>query len=320
MIGADHSMPPDPQSPPRAGRSNRSGQAAGSEIDRAAVRRGFARAASRYDLAPVLQREVAGRMAQRLTYVARPPSSILDLGCGTGADLAPLGERYPQATLTGCDVSLPMLERAGRHRPWFRRLFETAQRLVCTDALALPFADRSFDLVWSNLALQWTEDLAGALTEALRALEIGGLLTFSVPGPDTLMELREAFGEADGSPHVHRFPDMHDLGDLLVSCGFADPVMEMERIVLTYADANQLFRELRQAGAANAASGRRRALTGKAAWRRMLDRYERLRSGGRLPATFEIVYGHAWKPQPRTVADGRAIVRFPSRAQRSPAA
>ncbi|GAB4170167.1 MAG: methyltransferase domain-containing protein [Rhodocyclaceae bacterium] len=309
-------MPPDPQSQegqPNPMRPLRA-QSPDCELDRAAIRKGFARAAGSYDLAPVLQREVARRMARRLDCVRRTPSRILDLGCGTGADLTALSGRYPRCAVIGCDLSLPMLRVCGRRRSWVGRMLAAARPLVCADALRLPFGAQRFDLVWSNLALQWTQDLAASFAEALRVLDVGGLLMFSMPGPDTLSEVREAFAAADASPHVHRFPDMHDVGDLLVSSGFADPVMEMERITLTYADARQLFLELRQAGAANCSANRRRGLTGRAGWQRMLERYEGARSAGRLPAGFEILYGHAWKPQPRATDDGRAIVRFAARA------
>lgn len=281
------------------------------DLDPVAIRRGFERAASTCDLDPVLQREVARRMGRRLDLVKRAPQRLLDLGCGTGADLAALAARYPAAELAGCDACLPRLRRAAGKPSWVRRLLTRPRRvLACADVLRLPFPACRFDLVWSNLALQSTPDLAGALGEALRVLDVEGLLMFSMPGPDTLKELREAFAAADDFPHVHRFRDMHDVGDMLVACGFADPVMEMERITLTYSAAGDLFRDLRRAGAGNAARGRRQSLTGRAAWRRMLDRYDTMRVDGRLPATFEIVFGHAWKPQPLTCADGRAIVRF----------
>lgn len=293
-----------------AGQSDRRRQGEAG-LDPVAVRRGFERAASTCDLDPVLQREVARRMGQRLEFIKRAPARVLDLGCGTGADLAALAARYPAAEFAGCDACLPMLQRFAGKTSWIARLFRPDRRvLACADARRLPFPENRYDMLWSNLALQWSEDPAGVFGEALRVLDIEGLLIFSVPGPDTLSELREAFAAADDFPHVHRYPDMHDIGDMLVACGFADPVMEMERITLTYADAGDLFRELRRAGAGNAAVGRRRSLTGRAAWRRMLSRYDAMRIAGRLPATFEIVFGHAWKPQPRTSADGRAIVRF----------
>jgi malonyl-CoA O-methyltransferase len=147
-----------------------------------------------------------------------------------------------------------------------------------------------------------------ALAEAQRVLEVGGLLMFSTLGPDTLKELRAAF--ADGYAHTQRFIDMHDLGDMLVACGFADPVMDMEVLTLTYADFDDLLGELRAAGSGCAMRARRHGLTGRQSWARVRAACEGLRRDGRLPATFEVVYGHAWKAQPKQAGDGRAIVRF----------
>jgi malonyl-CoA O-methyltransferase len=160
------------------------------------------------------------------------------------------------------------------------------------------------------LALQWIDDPALAFVEFHRVLTTGGLLSFTTLGPDTLRELRSAFARVDSEVHVHRFIDMHDLGDMLLDAGFADPVMDMEILTLTYADSPSLMRELKALGAGNAAAGRRRGLTGARRWARALAALESFRVNGRLPASFEIVYGHAWKPEPRVAADGRAIVRF----------
>jgi malonyl-CoA O-methyltransferase len=158
--------------------------------------------------------------------------------------------------------------------------------------------------------LQWVDPLPQALAEFHRVLNIGGLVMFTTFGPDTLGELRRAFAAADATAHVNRFLDMHDVGDMLVQAGFADPVMDMEMITMTYADAAALMRDLKAIGAQNARSDRRRSLTGRRRWQRMLAALEEFRRDGRLPASFEVVYGHAWKPEPRLVDDGRAIVRF----------
>ena len=141
-----------------------------------------------------------------------------------------------------------------------------------------------------------------------RVLKVGGLLMFSCYGPDTLKELRNAFAARDAAPHVHGFVDMHDLGDMLSVCGYSAPVMDMEVITLTYADAEALLADLRATGQQNVLAERRRGLTGKGVLEGMRAAYEQLRRDGRLPASFEIVYGHAWKAQPRLTEDGRAIV------------
>jgi malonyl-CoA O-methyltransferase len=285
----------------------------GLDLDRGAIRRGFARAARRYDAAAVLQREVARRMAERLDLVKAAPRRVLDLGCGTGADFPLLGARYREATLIGCDASPAMLGRARGRGSWLRRLMPLLARapaLVCADAQRLPLAAGSVGLAWSNLMLHWAADAGAVLREAHRVLETGGVLLFSTLGPDTLKELRAAFASADAAPHVHGFTDMHDLGDLLVAAGFAEPVMDMEMITLTYADLDALADDLRASGAVNAAAGRRRGLTRPALWRQVRSAYEQIRRDGRLPASFEVIYGSAWKPEPRVAADGRAIVRL----------
>jgi malonyl-CoA O-methyltransferase len=163
--------------------------------------------------------------------------------------------------------------------------------------------------VWSNLALQWCNDLPDTFVELHRVLKVDGLLMFSTFGPDTLKELRGAFTGVDQHNHLNRFTDMHDIGDMLVHSGFAEPVMDMEYITLTYADVRGVLQDLKAIGAHNATAGRGRGLMGKNAWARLIENYERLRSNGKLPATFEVVYGHAWKPQPRTTRDGAAIIK-----------
>ena len=181
---------------------------------------------------------------------------------------------------------------------------------LCADVEALPLAANSVGMVWSNLAVQWCNDLPAAFAEMHRVLQPEGLLMFSTFGPDTLKELRQAFKGVDGHNHLNRFADMHDIGDMLVAAGFAEPVMDMEYITLTYGDVKAVMQDLRRIGAHNATAGRAQGMTGKGVWSRVLENYERLRRDGKLPATFEIIYGHAWKPQPRKIADGRAIIRM----------
>ena len=251
-------------------------------------------------------------MQERLDYVKIAPECILDLGCSRGGSFAGLAARYPQAQLVGLDISPAMLQagqvpRAGWQRWLGRGRRDEVQRLAA-DAVKLPLKSQSTAMVWSNLLLHWLDDPLPALAEAHRVLEVGGLVMFSTLGPDTLKELRSAF--ADGYAHTQRFIDMHDFGDMLVACGFADPVMDMEVLTLTYADFDDMLGELRAAGSGCAMKARRHGLTGRQSWARARAAYERLRSDGKLPATFEIIYGHAWKVQPRQIQDGRAIIQF----------
>jgi malonyl-CoA O-methyltransferase len=203
--------------------------------------------------------------------------------------------------------------RAGWQR-WLGLGRQNQVQRLAGDATKLPLKSQSTAIVWSNLLLHWLDDPLSVLAEAHRVLEVGGLLMFSTLGPDSLKELRSAF--SDGYAHTQRFIDMHDLGDMLVACGFADPVMDMEVLTLTYDGFDEMLGELRAAGSGCAMKVRRHGLTGRQAWFKARDAYERLRRNGKLPATFEIVYGHAWKVAPKQTADGRAIVRFDAAPRR----
>jgi malonyl-CoA O-methyltransferase len=280
------------------------------------VRRSFDRAARTYDEAAFLQREVCDRLVEHLEPMRLAPGRLLDLGCGTGHAFEALARRYPSASLLGLDIAPAMLERARGRSAWWQRLLGAPRpALVCADAERLPVASACVDLVFSNLALQWCEP-SRAFAEAARVLANDGLFLFSTVGPDTLKELRAAFAEADGAPHVNRFVDMHDLGDALVAAGFADPVMEMETITLEYDTALAVARDLKALGAVNSLPSRARGLPGRRRWERMTQAYERFRRDGVLPATWEIVYGHAWKVPPRRLADGRQVVSFGPRIPR----
>lgn len=280
-------------------------------VDRRQVGRRFSRVAVDYPQGDFFAREIDRRMQERLDYVRIEPKRVLDLGCSRSASLPALTARYPQAQQIGLDISPAMLLEDHRVRPAWQRwlgLGGNAPLRLAADATRLPLLSRSTDLIWSNLLLHWLDDPLPALAEAHRVLDVGGLLMFSTLGPDTLKELRASF--ADGYAHTQRFIDMHDLGDMLSSCGFADPVMDMEVLTLTYDDFDGLLRELRAAGSSCAMKSRRHSLTGQQAWIKARAVYEALRSNGKLPATFEIVYGHAWKVAPKKTEDGRSVIRF----------
>ncbi|HEY3325691.1 MAG TPA: malonyl-ACP O-methyltransferase BioC [Novimethylophilus sp.] len=276
-------------------------------IDKKRVRDSFGRAAASYDAAAIMQREVFERMFARLDLVKLAPQVILDAGCGTGLGTSRLAQRYKNSRVLALDIAPPMLQLAAARQPWLSRLaWRSRQAFVCGDIEALPLEDGSVDLAWSNLAMQWCNDLDLAFRELHRALRPEGLLMFSTFGPDTLMELREAASADPAHTHVSRFLDMHDIGDALVRAGFKDPVMDMERFTLTYDDVRGLMRDLKAIGARNATEGRRRGLEGKSFLQRLADNYERFRRQGKLPATYEVVYGHAWKAQPHPSLPGGA--------------
>ena len=280
-----------------------------------AVRRSFGRAADTYDRNNVLQCEVGIRLLRHLDPIRIEPARIVDVGCGTGVFFPKLAERFPKAELVGVDIAHPMLSVARRRTPWIQRALRLKQpRLLCGDAEKLPLAAGSAQFVFSNLALQWTRPEL-VFAEAARVLATGGLFMFSTFGPDTLKELRASFAHADGKEHVNRFIDMHDLGDELVHAGFADPVMDMEVITLEYSTVEKIARDLKAIGAHNSLPGRPRGLSGRGRWRQVIAHYETLRTRGVLPATYEVVYGHAWKVAPKRIADGRQVIDFPVRSR-----
>jgi len=290
------------------------------ESVRRAVRRAFDQAAAGYEQSACLQKEVGKRLDEHLDGVKLSPQRILDAGCGTGLALPLLRARFPEAELIALDLAEAMLKQvlAGHGGPtgwrgWLSRLMPPFPGLtaVCADIERMPLAPASLDLVWSNLALQWVE-IEPTFRDVQRVLRPGGLFLFATFGPDTLRELREASMEIDGHAHVNRFIDMHDIGDTLMHAGLAEPVMEMERLTLTYDRLEDLLRDLRGIGAHTVLENGRRGLMGKDAWRRLQDNYERFRRDGRLPATYEVVYGHAWGAE-RKQDDGRQVIRWKDR-------
>ena len=287
-----------------------------------AIRLSFERAAAHYDEAAFLQQEVARRLDDHLDGIKIEPQRILDAGCGKGFGTSLLRTRYPRADVVGLDLAQSMLQQATarlRGSVWEKlraRLMPSVPHFapLCGDIERLPLARASFDLAWSSLALQCVgggvAGLQASFKEMHRVLRPGGLFIFASFGPDTLKELRTASADVDGHQHVNRFIDMHDVGDALVHAGFSNPVMEMEQITLTYTDLPALLRDLKAIGAHTVLEGRREGLMGKSAWRRLLLNYEAFRQNERLPATYEVVYGHAWAEPTRKLEDGRQIIEF----------
>jgi malonyl-CoA O-methyltransferase len=262
------------------------------ELDVARVRHSFSEAARRYDEAAVLQKRVRDELLDRLDVLTMQPNTVVDLGAGTGHGAAALKRRYGEARVLAMDLAPGMLAEAGRRQRLFRRFHR-----IAADAAALPLREGSVDMVFSSLLLQWCNDPDRVLRECRRALRAGGVLHLATLGPDTLVELRRAWQAADPRhAHVSRFLDMHDVGDALVRAGFAEPVLDVERYTLTYADARDLMRDLKTIGAHNATAGRARGLTGRRTLARMLEAYEDERRDGKLPATYEVVFAQAWSP------------------------
>jgi len=275
------------------------------QLDARVLRRRLEHAAGRFDDAAVLHREVGRRLVERLDYIRLQPAAMLDLGCASGLNTQALRKRYPRADYHAMDLAAPLVAQARQRAGRWRR-----PPGVCAELDRLPFRNDSFDLVVSSLALHRVPDLAPTARELQRVLRPDGVLLFATFGPDTLDELRSAWQAADSQPHVHGFVDMHDIGDALVNARLADPVMDTEHFTLTYTDVAALVRDLDALGLRNALTARQRGLTSRARWQAMESAYQaRADADGRLPATWEIAYGHAWgtDAQPQMTGDDGAV-------------
>ena len=259
-------------------------------LDKKAVKKFFNRAAKSYDNAAILQEEVLNRLLQRLQYIRHRPETVIDIGCGTGKGVRGLQKHYPGARIFASDIAEKMLQQA---RSRYRLLGK--KRLVAADMENLPFAAHSFDLVFSSLALQWSNDLRATLAEFARVSRPGALLLFASFGPDTLKELAASWLAFDDHPHVHRFVDMHDVGDAMLAAGFHQPVVDAETIRMEYRDFRGLLDDLKNIGANNADVGRRRGLMTPARLRELEASYRQHGfEDDRFIASYEVVYGHAW--------------------------
>lgn len=292
------------------------------------VRRAFSRASSSYADAAKLQHEVEARLLEALDYyaegradAAQAPAVVVDLGCGPGTAARAMQARWPKARVLALDLALPMLQAqagAGGLARTLARLLPGAgaptPARVCADARALPLADHSVDLLFSNLCLQWVEDLPAVFAGFRRALKPGGMLVVSTFGPDTLFELRSAFAEADAVPHVSPFASIAQFGDALIAAGFRNPVLDRDELVTRYDDLPALMRELRAIGATNALRARRHTLTGKARFAAAARAYDAFRADGRLPATWEVISALAWAPEHGVAIreGGEDVARFPA--------
>ncbi|MDR2872052.1 MAG: methyltransferase domain-containing protein, partial [Xanthomonadaceae bacterium] len=234
----------------------------------------------------------------------------LDIGCGPGYASAILRKRWPKARVIALDSALPMLRQAKRQTRWFRSFIR-----LCGDANALPLADQSVDVIFSNLCLPWLENLPEVLAGFRRILRPGGRLLCSTFGPDTLRELQDIFARVDTAPHVMPFFGISTLGDALITSGFRDPVLDCDRLTVAYPDLTTLMRELQATGMTNALQSRRRTLTGRRRFIAVADIYETLRNGdGMLPTTWEIIYLQAWAPEhgvPIRSRDGGEVASMP---------
>jgi malonyl-CoA O-methyltransferase len=262
------------------------------------VRRAFSRASASYAGAAALQREIEAQLLESLEYLDdRVPGVVLDVGSGPAHAALAMRQRWPKSRLVAVDLSLAMLQQAPVRTGWRDRLgLQKPVDRVCADLRLLPFADNSVDVLFSNLCLQWVEDLPAAFAGFRRVLKPGGLLLVSTFGPQSLIELRESFGVADARPHVSPFASIAEFGDALMRAGFKNPVLDRDVAVHWHPDMTALMREQRAIGATNALAERRRALTGRARFAAAAAHYEQFRTAQGLPASWEWITAMAWSP------------------------
>lgn len=277
-------------------------------MNKQAIASAFSEAAPHYDDAALLQHEVGNRFIEQLPLFKIDPRQILDLGCGTGQISHALAGHYPKASITSLDIAEGMVKSTRKNTPTpsFSLWNRPKHQFLVGDAESLPFADNSFELIASSLTFQWCNDLPQLFREIQRVLAPGGLLLFTTLGPDTLKELRASWRAVDDSIHINSFADMHDVGDAMLSGSLGDPVVDMEQITITYEKAITLMRDLKTIGAHNMNPERNHGLTSPRKLSAVSAAYEQFRmADGMLPATYEVIYGHAWRGEPRKAADAQ---------------
>lgn len=275
------------------------------------IARSFSAAACTYDNAAFVQKEIGKRLLERLDIIKQTPTRILDVGAGTGYITRLIQQKFPKSHLVGLDLAQGMTDYAKGKQPW--HLWKHKPFYVCGDTEILPFANHSFDLIYSNFTLQWCFNLNQVFQEFKRVLKPNGMLFFTTLGPQTLFELRQSWRKASQDTHVNDFTDMHDIGDILLNTHFDDPVMDMEIITATYPHVKQILSDLKATGARNMNSSRAKGLRGKKTFKQMIKAYDDFKlQDGSYPVTYEVLYGHAWlKEKVVYKQDADGVVRIP---------
>ncbi|MCK5902952.1 MAG: malonyl-ACP O-methyltransferase BioC [Cocleimonas sp.] len=274
-------------------------------LDKAKVRKSFERAAQTYDASAILQREIANRLVERLDYIRLQPERVLDLGCGTGDITKKMLKRYPKAQIVALDLAFSMLKKTQQHGGWLRK----KPLCICADAENLPLKNNSIDLLISNLMLQWSNNLVSVFNGFQQTLAPNGLLMFTTFGPDTLKEIRMSWEKVDDTPHTSQFIDLHDIGDALLQAGFSNPVMDMEIITMTYESVHAVMKDIKNIGASNATTGRKKGLMGKKQLAEFKAAYELFKDKeGLYPSTWEVIYGHAWASEKINIKGFETII------------
>ncbi len=258
------------------------------------IRMRFEKAADTFDNADFVHAATREGLLARLEPLLVKANTVVDLGSATGASHRQLHKRFPKARLIAVDIARDMLRQARRRKAWLAKT-----SYVQADACALPFADESVDVIFSNQMLPWIADLDALFGEVARVLRKGGVFAFASLGPDSLLEIRRAWREVDDGAHVSLFPDMHNLGDGLVNAGLRDPVLDVDRLAVSYGNSESLMKDLSAVGARNAVAERFSALTGKTRFQAMITALDALANDGRITLDLELVYGHCWGAGPK---------------------
>lgn len=264
------------------------------------VQRRFDRAAAKFDDGDFVHRHAAKGLYERMSPMLVDVCTILDAGSATGAASLELAGIYRGSRIVRLDRSLNMLKH-GRKRgfkfTWPRRGARVDE--VQGDATALPLQAGSVDLVFANMLMPWLDDLPAFFAEVNRVLRKDGLFAFSSLGPDSLLELRQAWARVDDGEHVGSFLDMHDVGDALLRSGLREPVLDTDYLTLRYRNTEGLLDDLTRAGARNCLTGRKTSLTGRGSFAAMKRTLDSSGTNGELPIRLELVFGHAWGGGPR---------------------
>ena len=261
------------------------------------VLRRFNRAAASFDDADFVHAATRDGLLARLKPMVVAAKSVVDLGSATGSTTRALKKRFRGARVISVDLSRNMLRKGLAKQSWLAK-----SPAIQAHATALPFADQSVDVVFANLLLPWIDDPAELFAEVARVLRKDGLLMFATLGPDSLLELRRAWQVADDYAHVNPFLDMHDIGDAAVKAGLRDPVLDVDRMAVTYSHPDALFQDLTRVAGRNCLNGRNPALVSKARFGKVIDALEATVNGDVLTLNLELVYGHCWGCGPRPPA------------------
>lgn len=255
------------------------------------IKLSFNKAAKHYDAHAFIQNVIGQRLLDRLDMITAPFPSILDAGCGTGYFSTRLRQRFPQSAITSIDVAHNMTRFAkARKSTWLQRKIQYTTGNIAQ----LPFKDNVFDLIFCNLVMHWS-DVPKTLAEYKRVLKANGLLLFTLPGPDTLSELSQAFQAFDTYQHVNAFYDMHDIGDCLQAERFLNAVVDMEKITFEYDSVWSILKDLKMTGVRNIHPDRRTHLSPKHHLDALVNAYPQTATQ-KYPVSFEVIYGHAVCP------------------------